>query len=106
MPAEQAPRPAVAHVPPPPALSSSIRPSQSLSIPSQISGVGSVAGKHWSAPPRHDRIPAEHAPKRGVVHAPPPSGLSSSIRPSQSLSIPSQISALGSPAEAHISAPP
>src|SRR4051794_15570651 len=80
----------------------STMPSQSSSIPLQTSGLVpepvQVSLPSWQMrwPDPHDppSVPPHMSPTPGNSWGPAPSG-SSSMKPSQSLSIPSQISALG-----------
>src|SRR5437867_10545177 len=72
-------------------------PVQSLSSPSQTSALGATSLTQASAPLWHVIAPGEQTPACPVTHAPPPPGFPSSICPSQSLSVPSQISALPVP---------
>src|SRR5690348_16337275 len=73
-------------------MPSSTWPSQLLSMPSHFSGVASALGAHTIAPFVHLYVPGAQMPGRLVVHVPPPSGLFSSVMPSQSLSRPSHFS--------------
>ncbi len=66
--------------------SSSTFASQSSSTPLHTSGIDDAAGRHTSEPDSHIVAPDEHAPVMPVEQVRPPSGLPSSIMPSQSSS--------------------
>src|SRR5439155_978974 len=61
---------------------------------------------HAIAPAVHAVVPAAQTLCWPVLHASPPPGLPSSVAPSQSLSMPSQTSALGVTLRLHAIAPP
>src|SRR5262249_44454931 len=73
----------------------STTPSQSLSSPSQISADWFTFGRHAIAPLVQCVVPAAQTPKRPVGQAAPPPGSPLSTTPSQSLSLPSQTSGVG-----------
>jgi hypothetical protein len=75
-------------------------PSQSLSMPSHCSACGPTPPWHKIAPPTHAVVPGVHGGWLMPHGVPTPTMLSSTM-PSQSLSIPSQISGLGPTAPAH-----
>src|SRR5205085_770577 len=78
-----------------PGLPSSTAPWQSLSMPSHGSGEGCASCLHATAPAGQAVVPAAQAPSVPVEHAAPPPGLPLSTVPSQSLSLPSHVSATG-----------
>src|SRR5690606_10576242 len=69
---------------PPSGSPSSTMPSQSLSRPSQRSGLGPVSPMQTRAPPMQVSTPSSHSPSSVAPQLPPPPGLPSSISPSQS----------------------
>src|SRR6516225_7577079 len=83
----------------------SMVPSQSLSLPSQISGVGKTPPTHESTPALHWSTPCLHSPTF-VPQGVPTLVTLSSIMPLQLLSMPSQTSALGSFAPLQTQPPP
>src|SRR5690606_12246444 len=85
---------------------SSIRPSQSLSSPSQRSALGPVSPTQTRAPSTHVSTPSSHSPSPVPPHAAPPSGLPSSTSPSQSSSSALQASALGPVSPSQTRVPP
>src|SRR6516165_9196945 len=84
VPAAQTPCWPVLQVGPAPGLPLSTVPSQSLSMPSQTSGVGPTLRLQTIAPAVQDVVPAAHAPSCPVRQARPPPGLPLSTTPSQS----------------------
>ncbi len=95
VPAAQAPSLSVVQARPPPGLPSSTAPLQSLSLPSQVSALGCTFWLQTMPPFEHAVVPAEQTPSLPVLQAWPPPGFPSSAMPLQSLSLPSQVSALG-----------
>src|SRR5450631_3074993 len=91
----------------------SMTPSQSLSLPSQISVVGPTPPWHFQPSlPRQAKVPGRHSQNMGWPAAMPaglqlsPGGTTpSSTLPLQSLSLPSQSSAVG-PTESQMILPP
>src|SRR5262245_57654686 len=83
----------------------SMNPSQSLSLPSQISGTGPWP-LHVSTPATQTVIPGVHSPTLLPQGPPTPGRLPSSIRPLQSLSLLSHVSGAGSFDGVHDHAPP
>src|SRR4051812_39717840 len=73
----------------------SLTPSQSLSLPSQISGVGLTPPTQESTPALHWSVPGLHSPTL-LPQAVPTFITPLSMLPSQSLSSPSQTSGVGS----------
>ena len=94
----------VPQLPPPPGSPSSMVPSQSSSSPLQSSAVGPVSPVQTSAPPMHCSRPWSQVPVP-VPQSRPPSGLPSSVMPSQSSSSPLQSSVVGLVAPMHVIAP-
>src|SRR5262245_15197930 len=76
---------------------SSATPSQFSSRPLHTSVAGEALGAQISDPPEHVRVPEAHLPGSPVEQAAPPPGLPSSTVPSQSSSMPLQLSADGTP---------
>src|SRR6476646_1451017 len=95
VPAAQTPSWPVLQATPPPGLPSSNTPLQLLSLPSQTSAEGSTSSLQTRVPAVQAVIPAAQTPSRPVLQATLPPGLPSSVRPLQSLSLPSQTSAEG-----------
>src|SRR5439155_1184654 len=91
---------------PPPGLPSSTTPLQLLSLPSQISAIGSASWMQTMAPLVHAVLPAAHTPWMPVLQATLPPGLLSSVLPLQLLSLPSHVSALGCTFWLQTTAPP
>src|SRR5581483_3826880 len=90
VPAAHAPLPPVAQATPLPGSPSSTWPSQSSSIPLHTSGPGGRGSQVWSSPSTQFGVVTWHSPRPQVVVPRP-----SSTRPLQSLSSPSQASAVG-----------
>src|SRR5258706_4487414 len=80
----------VPHFAPPPGSPSSMIVLQLLSLPSQISGCGSLL--HLIAPLTHIFTPPAHSPFWFAHRSPTSGSTPSSIKPLQSLSLPSQTS--------------
>jgi hypothetical protein len=94
-PAEQIPGLPVLHVSPTSPGSSSIAPSQSLSLPSQISGIAGKLPVHLSCPAVQCVVPDAHSPSLpGTLHGSPPPGSPSSFTPLQLSSTPLQDSGI------------
>src|SRR6266850_2238850 len=95
----------VPHCAPPPGFPLSVIPSQSLSRPSHVSAAGPTPPTQITDPPVHCVAPKEHSPV-SVPHCAPPPGLPLSVIPSQSLSRPSQVSAVGPTPPTQVRDPP
>src|SRR5205807_2411667 len=95
VPAVQRPRWRVWDDTSPPGFPLSIWPSQSLSRPSQVSAGGSWFWLQAMEPLVHAVVPAAQTPRLPVLHAALPPGFPLSTTPSQSLSSPSHVSAVG-----------
>src|SRR5262245_6480108 len=83
----------------------SIIPSQSLSLPSQISGIGPVP-LHVSTPFIQMVVPGVHSPTLAPQGPPTPGRLPSSMLPLQLLPMPSHVSGAGVFDGVHVHAPP
>src|SRR3990167_7579142 len=91
VPAAQTPSRPVEQAWPPPGLPSSVAPSQLLSKPSQVSDEAETSWLQTTSPPLQLVVPVEQTPARPVAQAWPLPGLPSSVAPSQSSSVPSQV---------------